>query len=56
VAGPLRQVFCLGVIAQKLNTRLEFDRSTKHIINNPFANQLLHGPEPRSGWEQFYKL
>ena len=31
IAGPLSQVFCLGVLAQHLNTTLKFDRKTKTI-------------------------
>ncbi len=56
IAGPLSQVFCLGVLAQQLNTRLIFDRKKKQITNNKVANQLLTGIPPRKGWEEFYKL
>lgn len=56
IAGPLSQVFSLGVMAQKLNTKLLFDRKTKQITNNKVANQLLVGLPPRKGWEQFYKV
>lgn len=56
VGGPLSQVFTLGVLAQRLNTKLEFDRETKQITNNPLANMLLAGGQPRKGWEEFYKL
>jgi len=56
VAGPLCQVFCLGVIAQRLGGDLEFDRDTKRITNNPTADALLEGPPPRKGWEEYYKL
>jgi predicted dehydrogenase len=56
IAGPLSQVFSLGVLAQRLNARLEFDRNTKLITNNKLANQLLVGPAPRKGWEQYYKI
>ncbi len=56
ISGPLTQVFLLGVIAQRLNTKLIFDRKTKQITNNKIANQLLVGPPPRKGWEQYYKL
>jgi len=55
IAGPLSQVFCLGVIAQQLNTKFQFDRKTKQITDNELANQLLTGV-PRKGWEEFYKL
>ncbi len=56
ISGPLTQVFLLGVIAQRLGGKLIFDRETKQITNNTTANQLLIGPPPRKGWEQFYKL
>jgi len=56
VAGPLTQVFLLGVIAQRLNTKFTFDRKTKQITDNKTANQLLIGPPPRKGWDQYYKL
>ena len=56
VAGPLSQVFNLGVLAQRLNTKLTFDRETKQITNNPLANVLLKGAQPRKGWEEYYKL
>lgn len=56
IAGPLSQVFTLGTLAQRLNTKLEFDRKNKIITNNKLANQLLVGTPPRKGWEEFYKL
>jgi len=54
VAGPLCQMFCLGVIAQWTGRKIEFDRETKQITNDPLANQLLWGPTPRAGWEKYY--
>jgi hypothetical protein len=56
IAGPLSQVFCLGVLAQRLNTKLEFDSATRQIKNNPFANAMLAGQPPRKGWEHYYKI
>ena len=56
IFGPLSQVFSLGVIAQRLNTPIQFDRNTKTITNNSFANALLTDVPPRKGWEAFYKL
>ena len=56
IAGPLSQLFCLGVLAQRLNTKLEFDTATKQIKNNPFANAMLAGIPPRKGWEHYYKI
>lgn len=56
IAGPLSQVFSLGVIAQQLNTKLIFDRDTKTITNNAMANTILVGNEPRKGWEQYFDM
>ncbi|MEZ5106996.1 MAG: Gfo/Idh/MocA family oxidoreductase [Draconibacterium sp.] len=56
IAGPLSQVFTLGTLAQRLNTKLVFDRKKKQITNNDLANQLLVDVPPRKGWEEFYKL
>ena len=56
IAGPLSQVFCLGVLAQKLNAQLLFDPKSKKITNNKIANEMLVGLPPRKGWEQFYKV
>ena len=56
IAGPLCQVMALGVVAQRVNARIEFDINKKVITNHPLANQLLTGPPPRKNWEQYYKL
>ncbi len=56
VSGPLSQVFCLGVLAQRLGGVLEFDRETKRITNRSVADALLAGPPPRKGWEEYYRL
>jgi len=56
VAGPLSQAMALGVIAQRVNAKLEFDPKTKQITNHKVANELLKGVPPRKGWEEFYKL
>lgn len=56
IAGPLSQVFCLGVMAQWTGLKLEFDRETKQITNNPLANQVLAGMPPRKGWEEYYTV
>ncbi len=56
VSAPLSQVFSLGTIAQRLGSKLEFDRETQQITNNKFANALLAGPPPRKDWEEFYRL
>lgn len=56
IAGPLSQVFTLGVLAQRLSTNLIFDPETKQITNNEIANRMLVGTPPRKGWEMYYKL
>jgi hypothetical protein len=56
IAGPLSQVFSLGVLAQQLNAKLVFDRQKKQITNHAVGNQLLVGTPPRKGWEEFYKM
>jgi len=56
IAGPLSQVFTLGVMAQQLNTTIAFDRKKKQITNNRMANEMLEGAPPRKEWEEFYKL
>jgi len=55
VSGPLTQVFLLGVIAQRIGGRLEFDATARAFSNSPAATQLLAGPAPRAGWETFYQ-
>ena len=50
IAGPLCQVMALGVVAQRVNARLEFDINKKVITNHALANQLLTGPPPRKNW------
>lgn len=56
ISGPLSQVFCLGVMCQRLNKKIVFDRETKQITNDKLANELLVGDPPRKGWEQYYKV
>ncbi|OAM89700.1 Gfo/Idh/MocA family oxidoreductase [Termitidicoccus mucosus] len=56
VAGPLCQMMDMGVIAQRLNAKLKFDRTTKQFTNNKLADDLLIGSPPRKGWEQYYAM
>lgn len=56
VAGPLSQVFCLGVLAQWTGEKIVFDRDKKIITSSKMANELLVGPPPRKGWEEYYKV
>lgn len=55
IAGPLSQVFILGVIAQRLGGRLEFDPGAKRFTNSTRANELLAMEPPRAGWEHYFK-
>jgi Oxidoreductase family, NAD-binding Rossmann fold/Oxidoreductase family, C-terminal alpha/beta domain len=56
VAGPLCQTMALGVIAQRVNSKVQFDPATRQITNHKAANDLLAGVTPRPEWEQYYKL
>ena len=55
IGGDLTKTQMLGVICQRLNEELRFDRETERFVGNDRANALLDGPPPRSGWEEFYK-
>jgi hypothetical protein len=46
----------IGIVAQRVNAKLEFDPATKQITNHKVANGLLNGVPPRKDWEQYYKL
>lgn len=54
ISGPLSQMFSLGVAAQRLNRKIIFDRETKRVTNDAFADAYLTGKPPRKGWEDFY--
>jgi predicted dehydrogenase len=56
ISGPLCQAMTLGIIAQQVNTRLLFDRTTRQFTNSKIGNELLAGPPPRKDWEQYYKM
>ena len=43
-------------MAQHLNEKIIFDRETKRIVNNRFADAMLTSTPPRKGWEEFYKM
>jgi predicted dehydrogenase len=55
VSGPLTQVFLLGIVAQRLGGRLEFDTTHRRFRDNPEANGMLDGPPARKGWENYYR-
>ena len=56
VAGPLSQLFTLGVIAQRLNRSFEFDPAAGRAPHDEYADFFLAGPPPRRGWEDFYRV
>lgn len=56
VAGPLCQTMAMGVIAQRVNAKFNFDPATRQITNHKVANGLLAGVTPRKEWEQYYNL
>lgn len=56
VAGPLCQMMALGIIAQRVNAKIEFDPAKKAVTNHKLANDLLAGTPPRPEWEQFYRM
>lgn len=56
VSGPLSQVFLLGVIAQRLGGKLEFDPVAKRFTNNRRANDLLTAEPPRAGWKDYFRV
>ncbi|HEX2976471.1 MAG TPA: Gfo/Idh/MocA family oxidoreductase [Bacteroidales bacterium] len=54
--APLAQIFSLGIIAIRRNKKLIFNRDTKEIVNDSFANSLLTDRPPRRGWESYYTV
>ena len=56
IFAPLAQIFSLGIIAMRRNTKLVFNRETKEIVNDRFANSMLTDRSPRKGWESYYNI
>lgn len=56
VSGPLTQMFTLGILAQRFGGTIKFDRTAKTITSHADGAAMLTGPQPRPGWEQYYKL
>jgi len=50
-AQHVAEAICLGNVALRLNTRLEWDAEKMRITNNPSANTYLRRAEYRKGWE-----
>lgn len=55
IGGELTQLLHLGITCQFLNESFDFDRKAKKIVGNAKAQAHLEGPEPRQGWEDYYK-
>ena len=55
VGAPLCELFCLGVVAQRLGRGFRFDPATGKAVGDDEANALLRGPVPRKGWEEYYR-
>ncbi len=49
-SGPLAEVCCLGNIAQRVDTRIEWDAENMKVSNLPDANKYVR-EEYRTGWE-----
>ena len=49
-SGPLTEICCLGNIAQRVDTRIEWDAENMKVINLPEANQYVR-TEYRQGWQ-----
>jgi len=56
VTAPLSEIFCLGVIAQRLNRGFKFDPVAKKDVGDAEVGILLKGPAPREGWEEYYRV
>ncbi len=56
VTAPLSEVFCLGVIAQRLNRGFKFDPVARKAVGDAEVGILLKGPAPREGWEEYYRV
>ena len=56
VTAPLSEIFCLGVIAQRLNRGFKFDPVEKKAVEDAEVSILLKGPAPREGWEEYYRV
>jgi predicted dehydrogenase len=49
-SGPLTEACCLGNVAQRMDTRIEWDTEKLRVTNLPEANQHVR-TEYRKGWE-----
>jgi predicted dehydrogenase len=56
IFAPMAQIFSLGIIAMRRQKKLVFNRETKEITNDRFANSMLTDRPPRRGWESYYTI
>ena len=56
VGGRISQFFTLGCIAQRVNRSIVFDKAKGEIVGDEYANFFIKGPQPRKGWEGYYKV
>ena len=56
IGGDLTKTLMLGIICQRLNEELRFDRVSERFVGNVDADALLDGPPPRKGWGEFYEM
>ena len=50
VTAKLTEIILLGVLAQRFNTRIEWDAKNARITNHPELNVFVKEPA-RKGWE-----
>ena len=56
VGGRISQLFTLGCIAQRVRRSIVFDKAKGEIVGDEYANYFIKGPQPRKGWECYYKV
>ncbi|MEI6175853.1 MAG: hypothetical protein WCS43_03095 [Verrucomicrobiota bacterium] len=54
-SAKLTEIILLGVLAQRFNTRIEWDAANARITNHPELNAFVKEPV-REGWEYGEKL
>jgi hypothetical protein len=51
-AGPLAEMVLLGDVALRSREKvIHWDAKSMKVTNDEQANQIVRGPEPRTGWE-----
>jgi hypothetical protein len=51
-SGPLTEMVLLGDVAlRSKNKSIDWDAKNLRVANDPSANELVKGPEPREGWK-----